>query len=194
MHKHYVNYLREFGYLPPDAEESLLHRIQLENISRSKVLLNPGEICRHLIFVKSGYFRIFESTADTSKTIDIVGPHKHLYIAESYLTQDSSALGIECIYDAEIVSLSFHEWNALLHFSNDYAQVIFKALLAENDFYRKQLAISGKGVAKQRYLLLKDRYPQIDLCIRQNYIADLLNISAIHLSRIKKEVLLKRSG
>lgn len=192
MHKHYVNYLKKFGHLPSHTEDSLIHRIESKSVLKNSYLLYPGEVCRQLVFILSGYFRIFENTTEANKTVDIIGPHKHLYIAESYLTQDSSALGIECIYDAEIVSLSFHEWNALLHFSNDYAQVIFKALLAENDFYRKQLAISGKGVAKQRYLLLKDRYPQIDLCIRQNYIADLLNISAIHLSRIKKEVLLER--
>lgn len=189
MHKHYINYLKKFGYLPLAIEESLIHRIELKTVSRNSFLLSPGQICRHLIFINSGYFRIFEITADAYKTIDIIGPHKHLYITESYLTQNSSVLGIECICDAEIVSLSFHEWNALMHYSNDYTQLIFKVLLDENIFYHKQLAIAGKDVAKQRYLLLKNRYPQIDLCIRQNYIADLLNISTIHLSRIKREVL-----
>ena len=191
MHKHYVNYLKRFGYLSSAIEDSLIHRIRTKSIAKNSILLNPGEICRNLIFVNSGYFRIF-SNSDEFKTIDIIGPDYYVYISESFLNQKPSEYGIECISDAEVISLSYYDWNALQHHCNDFTQLIFRLLLSEKDFYKQQLTITGKDVAKQRYLLLKKRYPQIDLSIRQNYIADLLNISAIHLSRIKKEVLFGR--
>lgn len=190
MHKHYVNYLKKFGYLPPAIENSLMHRIEPKSIAKNSILLNPGEICRNLIFVNGGYFRVFNGSPEF-KTIDIIGPDYYVYVSESFLNQKPSEYGIECITNAEVISLSYYDWNALQHHCNDFTQLIFRLLLSEKDFYKQQLAITGKEVAKQRYILLKKRYPKIDVSIKQNYIADLLNISAIHLSRIKREALME---
>ena len=59
MFTEYLNILDSLSRLSIKSKEALLEHITLKKVAKGDILLNHGEICRHIYFLNKGFIRIF---------------------------------------------------------------------------------------------------------------------------------------
>ena len=166
------------------AQYSLDFRIK--QFKKKAFLLKPGEISRDIFFVNEGLLRLFFINNDgEEKTFHFSLEHTFAAEYKSFLKKTPSIYGIQALEDTKVVLMSYD----MLH--NGYK--ILKngeklgRLIAEDYFFLfndKIQSMYTKSLVKQ-YEEMNLRFPGILTRIPQHYLASYLNISPVHLSRLK---------
>lgn len=167
----------------------------LQNLSSRKTLKTGERIIKQegmsskLYFLTSGLMRSVrvsgkgkEYTKNIYSPISFVGP------LSSILTNKPSFLTYEALTDCKVYEVDFEEFfnltETIIEISNLYNRVLEYLFII---YERKQFESTSLN-ATQRYQLLKSRIPDIDDQIAQYQIASYLNITAVQLSRIRKDL------
>ena len=167
----------------------------LSNLSTKKTFkagestIKQGGMSSKLYFLTSGLMRsvrVSESGKEYTKNlyspISFVGPFS------SILTKKPSLLTYEALTDCKVYELDFKEFfgltETIIEISNVYNRVLEYLFLV----YEKKQFESISLNATERYQLIKREIPNIDEQIAQHQIASYLNITAVQLSRIRKEL------
>lgn len=164
-------------------------QFETQSFREGEILFAPGNICRHLYFVKQGVLRIM-SVSDKGDDIT------HYFLKENYfctilgsfLEQTPALEGIQAATDVAVLVIGKDDFNQLyktdeafkkmfdLHTTQGLLQKIrFKNMLHGYD-------------ATTRYRLFLERLPDIAARVQLGYIASYLGITQQSLSRIRKNL------
>jgi CRP/FNR family transcriptional regulator, anaerobic regulatory protein len=117
----------------------------------------------------------------------LIRPHQFYADIESYYNLSPCENSVQAVTDAELYVFHRKAWNQLNESIPNffiYTKSITEAALLnkikDNDFL-------NYGTAKEKYLEMQKRYPEILLQVPQQYIASYLKITPQSLSRIRKE-------
>lgn len=163
--------------------------IELKNFKKGDVFVNYGEIPAYFYILKSGVARSFVTDEKGKEYI------RTLYVPittsgslTSLITRKPSIAIYDCLSDCEILVGDFQVFLEQTRQHHDLS--LFYNRILENIFIRTEKRVFDLSVlnATERYIKLKKEIPNINNLIPQYHIASYLNITAVQLSRIRKDL------
>lgn len=176
------------NYIEINNEEWTFYSSQfnIQQFKKRDLLLSQGSICRDIFFVVKGLLRVFfVDNEGEEKTFHFSFENSFSADYESFLKKIPANYSIQALEDTTVVLMSFD----MLHAGYEILENGEKLgrLLAEEYFFifnDKIQAIYTQSPI-ERYNNLTRKFPDILQRIPQHYIASYLNISSVHLSRLK---------
>jgi len=168
---------------------------KLQKISSFKVLeantplAKAGEVASKMYLLVSGLMRVYlssESGKEYNKNFFM--PLSFVGSFTSIIKKQPSKLTYEALTDCKLYEIDFNKIVDLcqhdIQISNLYNKILEKIFMS---YEERQLELISMD-AKQRYLQLLKRLPNIDSMIPQYQIASYLGITPVQLSRIRKTI------
>ena len=162
--------------------------LEVKEIKKKEIILQAGAICKNVYFVNSGLLRIFftdkngrESTFHFVPELDFATDY------ESFLQHTPSKYYIQALEDTQVVIIS-NEMVLAGYKKLRYGEKLGR-ILSEKYFilYCKKIQALYTLTPIERYKEMNKLFPSVLQRVPQHYIASYLNISSVHLSRLKNE-------
>ncbi len=176
------------NYIEISDEEWIYYssKFREKEIEKKEIILAEGSICRDVFFVVNGLLRVFFVDNDgEEKTFHFSLENTFSADYESFLKKIPSNYSIQALEDTTVVLMSFE----MLHDGYNKLRNGEKLgrLLAEEYFFifNDKIQSIYTKTPIERYNNLNKKFPNILQRIPQHYIASYLNISSVHLSRLK---------
>lgn len=173
--------------IKPSTEliQSMQEYFECLSIKKKIFLLREEQYCQYFYFLKRGIARTFYIHKE--KEVSSWFYHEGLFFSSwnSFYTQSPSYEYIETLEDCELYRISYTNYQKLVHqFSefNHFARLLAEENMAFSDLYYKGYLFLS---AQERFSLLKEYFPDIELRVQLGYIASFLGISQATLSRLR---------
>jgi len=174
-------------------EESCIPFFTAKKLRKKQYLLQEGDVCKYTAFVEKGLLR--------SYTVDHKGYEQIVQFAlegwwisdiYSFLTQEASPFNIDAFEDSELLLLTKASNEAMLE-QVPKMEKYFR-ILSQNALVAMQRRLVGSlsQTAEEKYTGLMKTYPDIIQRVPQHMIASYLGITPETLSRIRKQMMLKK--
>ena len=184
--------LSKYINLSVEEENNLRSKVKYRKYLKNQYLVQAGDVCHYTSYVISGCTKTF--------FIDDEGQeHIVMFSAEdwwssdisSFITQTPADFNIQCIENTEVIQFSFRKMEQLYmeipKLERYFRKIIERAFVAS----QKRIIRNFSMTAKDRYLIFKESYPNMEQRIPQYMIASYLGITKEFLSKIKSQLLLK---
>lgn len=187
---HFIQLLKSQFDLSENGEKMLEPRIKKMLMPKGTPLLRPGEVCRHIYFLESGFLRLYINE-EQQQTTDF-GCKGHFCAAiESLLQQSQSEEGIICETDAKLYALHYYDLLVLEDLSLEFVTLSKKILSHYLLRINQEKRIYLKGNAAEKFQHVCQHYPGLAAHIKHKDMASYLGITQQSFSRILKESLSK---
>jgi CRP-like cAMP-binding protein len=158
-------------------------------MSKKETFVSVGDLPTKFYVLKKGVARAFvedEKGKEYIRTLFV--PVSTTGSLTSLITKEPSASSYDCLTDCEFLEGDYYKFIELTKQSHELA--LFHAKILENIFLKVVYRINELTTlnATERYLKLKKEIPEVENLIPQYHIASYLNITAVQLSRIRKEL------
>ncbi|GGG97568.1 cAMP-binding protein [Polaribacter pacificus] len=157
-------------------------------LTKGDYFVREGEYAQQIGFLRKGVVRAFfineegkEYTKQFFVGYSIIGAYTSL------LTKQPNKIGQQALGDCEILTADFREIEKLYERFHDLERLGRK--IAEFYFLEKEEKEIEMALldADKRYLLMKEKFPSLELTIPQYQIASYLGITPTQLSRIRRK-------
>ncbi len=183
------DFKKTFKDCPEKSLNSLLALASEVSLKKNEIIAKTGEICKNAYIVKQGIIRSFH-TDDKGKeyTRSLFTAGKTTGSLGSLISGQPSRLTYECLTDCVVYKFNFKDFKELAKKDSNILKLYSQIL--ENIFFLLETKIEELAFlnATELYLKLKKEIPDIETLIPQYHIASYLNVSAVQLSRIRKEI------
>lgn len=182
-------FLNNLHVLPKESYQDFLKLTKLIKYKKDEVLSKVGETPQELFILRKGLVRsYYTDTKDKVHIRSLFRPFSSTGSLGALIKKEPSELTYECLTDCELYAIKFKDLKELclkdINIANLYSNALESIfLLLETKIF--ELSILN---ATERYLKLKQEIPDIENIIPQYHIASYLNITAVQLSRIRKEL------
>jgi len=162
---------------------------------KKEFLSKAGELQSNFYILKSGIARSYYSDEAGKTHIRTFFTKKMQNTGDvgALLTGKPAQLYYDCLTDCEVYIINFEKFKDIAKrnhkFSIFYSSILSLAVLALESKIYDLSVLNGT----ERYLKLKAQNPGIENLIPQYHIASYLNITAVQLSRIRKDLLAKNT-
>ncbi|GAA3757869.1 Crp/Fnr family transcriptional regulator [Flavobacterium ginsengiterrae] len=156
------------------------------SFKKKEILVKQGDICDTIYFVVSGLLRIyFLDEKGEEKIFHFCLENTFATDYESFLKGIPSSFSIQAMENTKVIIITF-EMLQNLYSVLRYGDKLGR-LIAEDYFFIINDKIKSMYIhsAMERYKKMNTRFPKILQRVPQHYIASYLNISSVHLSRLK---------
>lgn len=162
-------------------------------LRKKQYLLQEGDVGKYQAFVEKGILR--------SYTIDDKGSEHILQIASegwwiadlySFLTEEPSRFNIDAIEDAEVLLINKTSWNLLMQDVPQFER--YFRILMQNHLVatQRRLMQSLSETAEEKYTKFLNTFPTCVQRMPQHMIASYLGITRETLSRLRKQMALRK--
>jgi CRP-like cAMP-binding protein len=150
------------------------------------VIISPGQICKEIIWLKSGFLRNFylePNGKDT--TIWFASKDEICTLGSSFFKQVESKYGIQAIEDSVGMVITYDEFHEYIRNQQELSEIF------QNYMWDTLLLLSERVIefqtktAKERYINLIHKHPDIFQKAQLGHIATYLGITLQSLSRIR---------
>jgi CRP-like cAMP-binding protein len=176
--------------LPAPFQDRVNHETITECFSRKQLLLRPGETCKRLYFIRSGFLRAFFIDENGKEcTTWFMGKGDLMISVYSFFTQKPAFEYIEVLQECKLQSLSWQQLNA---YYADFPQGNLLGRIVTQKYYimsEERAIFLRTQTPTLRYEKLLEQHPDIEQQTSQNNIASYLGISRETLSRIRRKKL-----
>ena len=183
-----VDFLNSFTNVSDKNIESLLKISELKKVKAGTQLIKLGEVPTKAYMIMSGIIRCYlitESGKEFNKSfylpVNVVGP------LTSLIHSMPSIFVFEALIDSEIYEVDFIRFKDLCEKNLEVNLLYSSVLESIYTRYETRLLELISMEAKDRYLELKKKIPNVDDIIPQYHIASYLGITPVQLSRIRKK-------
>lgn len=159
--------------------------LEVKTLFKKDFLIEEGEICSFIGFVKTGVLRSYLDKDGKEFNIDFYFPESIVTSYRSFLTREPSIGSIQALENSTILCLSQTNYDLLLNESKAWFKVA--KYISDTLFVKKcQKDISLlMNTAYERYKLLLQTYPNVEQLVPQYHIASYIGIEPESLSRLK---------
>lgn len=176
--------------LDKTEEDFFLSLLQYRRIKKKEFIVKEGEVCKAQHFVIRGCFKSYSIDEKGGEHVVMFAPEDYwmgdLY---SFLTDNPSRLYTEALEDSEIFLISRTNVQRLYEqvpkFERFFRILFQNALLAQFQRIDQNLTLSGE----EKYLLFREKYPQLEQRLSQKQIAAYLGITPEFLSIVRRRLL-----
>ncbi len=174
--------------LSPDEEEQILAVMSRKSVKKRSVLVEPGQVERHIYFVEQGCLRMFQTDADGQE-------HNLCFYPENWWACDNVSFfkkkpatrTIQALEETEVCYFALPDLEKLF-VSVPKLERFFRILIQNGfDMFQRRVTSNLSLTAEQRYLEFRRHYPGLEQRIDQKQIASYLGITAAFLSMLRKE-------
>ena len=186
MNKNFI-FLNSFINISEGTFEKLQKISSFKVVEPNTPVARAGEIASKIYLLVSGIMRVYlrdESGKEYNKNFFM--PLSFVGSYTSIIQNEPAKLTYETMTECKLYEIDFKAIIELckkdLEISNLYNKILEKIFIS---YEERQLELISLD-AKQRYLRLRARFPDIDSLIPQYQIASYLSITPVQLSRIRK--------
>ncbi|WNJ17031.1 Crp/Fnr family transcriptional regulator [Pontibacter sp. G13] len=160
------------------------------NLEKGAYFLEAGDISNRMAFLFSGLLRVFERVEDREFTSYFnVFPRNPIVCGyTSFITQRAATESIQALEPCQLVAISHPDLHKLYRQFPIFQQL--GRILMEQNYVASMKRIHSlqHASAKDRYLQLLTKYPDLMNRIPHHYIASYLGITPESLSRIRRQL------
>ncbi len=187
---HFIHLLKTQFDLSENGEKMLEPRIKKMLMPKGTPLLRPGEVCRHIYFLESGFLRLYVDKEE-QETTDFSSPGHFCAAVDSLLLQSQSKEGIICETDTKLYVLHYFDLMVLEDLSLEFVMLSKKVLSYYLLRLNQEKRVYLKGNAAEKFQHLCQHYPGLAAHIKHKDMASYLGITQQSFSRILKASLTK---
>jgi CRP/FNR family transcriptional regulator, anaerobic regulatory protein len=185
----FKDYFRQFTILSDEEWITISKYFEIRMLSKNEFLLKQGEICNLVAYISYGtliYIKITDNADEITTDFALQGE----WVTDNFsrLNNSPSFINIKAFENTELFIIKHHN---LVDLYEKFPKLEkFGRILTEKAFVKIiQHSIDLQILqAKERYLKLLDKYPEIFQKIPLFHIANYLGIAPKSLSRIRKEI------
>ncbi|MFM9907778.1 MAG: Crp/Fnr family transcriptional regulator [Chitinophagaceae bacterium] len=188
-----LNNISRFIELTTEESQYFTSLLAIKKLRKRQFLLKEGEICRYQYFVTRGCIRTFY--------IDNKGLEHNVQFSiedwwsgdmHSFITQKPGRFNIVAIEDSEVVCID-KQSQETLYVQLPKFEKFFRHLLQGAFITLQERVLSSMSeTAEERYIKFRSKYPEMDKRIPKNQVASFLGITPESLSRVRRELSLKK--
>ncbi len=184
-----LNYISKIVTLTDQEITFLTSQVTSRKYLKGQYILQQGDVNKSICFVVSGCTKMFYVDTEGQEHI-LMFSVEDWWTSDlgSFISQTPSDFNVQCIEDTECIIFSH------TNMEETYAQIpklerlfrktIEKAFVAS----QKRIVRNFSMSAKERYLIFRDSYPEIEQRIPQYMVASYLGITKEFLSKIKSQI------
>ncbi len=188
MFTEYLNKLGEYSYLSEETKSLLREIISIETFNKEDLILEHGDVCKHIYFVKKGFIRIFYFKEGKEITEWITGENNFFFSITSFFESSPSDLIIEALENSEIIQISKVGLDGLRKQNIEVANLMIEWISGSLVLSQKRMDSIQFETARQRYDNLLKQQPELLNKVALQHIASFLGITQETLSRIRAKV------
>jgi len=184
----FYNYLRSIHPLSPQIFADLDNYLEIVQLPKNEMLLRNGEVCNYTYIMLQGLARIYYIQDAEEISCMFVENGDFFIGTDSYYSRKPGDLNIQILQASTIVRIHH---NTLQRLYEKHPQLNYVGrVLTENYFQKSEerLSLIRMHTAKERYLLLLQRYPNIIAQIPLKFIASYISVAVETLSRIRSKI------
>ena len=187
-YKHFFKTIRSLISISSEEVKYYSGLLSVKQFNKGDLLLEAGHVCRNIFFINRGICRTFflNSKGDEC-TFHFAMENGFITDYESFLSKQPAYFSIQALEPVEAVVMTHHtvhDGYINLKEGEKLGRVLAERYLFV--FTNKVKSIYTED-AKTRYMNMNKRYPNILQRVPQHMIASHLNITPVHLSRLKGE-------
>jgi len=164
-----------------------------KKLKKRQYLLQEGDVCRQMAFVAKGLLRTYNVDDKGDEHMSVFGWEGWwLSDLNSFLSGEPAVFNVDAIEDSELLMISRADYEALtiaVPVMDRYFRILYQNSLVTKE---RRLMSSITHSAEEKYVQLAESNPKIIARIPQNLIASYLGIAPETLSRIKKNLALRK--
>ncbi len=162
---------------------------QIENFKKNEIILNAGEICQNLYFIKKGLIRTFHVGQNgTEFTRLIVQENDFCTILLSFREKVASPANIQALENTEVFSISILDFQEFIKQSETAKKIYTKILEDFQNFQIKRLEFLTTLSPQEKVEHFLAENFELEKRISDKIIATYLQITPETYSRCKKKI------
>lgn len=174
-----------------NLKEGMINKIVLcfsvRRYKKNEHFISSNEVSNKIGFVVNGLFLMSIIQQDGTEFIKEFYKSNQFLLA-SYDTQKESQVNIVAIKDSIILEAKYSDIQILYNEYHDMEAISKKRMESEVELIYKRMTQYAVKTAKERYILFKEEYSDVEAEIPQYLIASYLGITPTQLSRIRSEL------
>ncbi|RZJ64971.1 MAG: Crp/Fnr family transcriptional regulator [Flavobacterium sp.] len=186
-------HIEEKVCLTVGEKELLPSFFSARHLKKRHYLLREGDSCQYMAFVSKGLLRTYNIDDKGNEHMSIFGLEGWwLSDFNSFLTGEPSVFNIDAIEDSDLLLISRADYEAItlaVPVMDRYFRILYQNSLVTKE---RRLMSSITHSAEEKYLQLIQHDPKLSERIPQNMIASYLGIAPETLSRIRKNLALRK--
>jgi len=183
-----ISYLNSIHPLPDQLQDYLTANLRSIHLPKKGFLLQPGQTCRNIYFIKTGFMHRFRDGSKNDITLYFAGENQIVYSAESFFQQKPADESLQAIEPTDLLYLSYRQ---LFYIIGRYAEfaAVFITIIGHYQVARDNNDYALRcGSVKERYKHLLVHQPAIVQRAPNKLLALYLHCSPVYLSYIKKRI------
>lgn len=185
--KEFIKFLTKVSNLSNQAKQDLAKCMEQETFDKNEKILEAGNTCNHLYFLRKGLVRIYYLKEGKEITEHFVTEQNIFGSIDSLVNRRKSILTIEALEPCQLYSISHSHMETLYSQHHDLERV--GRLLSIQAFLQIQTRLYALQFhnATERYENLVKEYPDLVHRVPLGQIASYLGITQVSLSRIRSK-------
>jgi len=172
----------------------LLSLFTERQIKRRGFILHQGDVCKHVTFVVSGCVKMYAvDQAGKEHNLEFAVENEWISDLSSFYDENASAVYIEAIEPTTILQISRPN---LIYLYTNYPKFnsTFRIIIEHKYIGLQQRVLQNiSASAEQRYLNFVQQHPNLAARLPNTQVASYLGMTAEFLSKVRKDLTLKKS-
>lgn len=187
MYHQLKSYVSEYVKLSDEDWEKILPLFKPTTISKNQFLVKEGQTAHSVYFINSGLFRIFYSKDGVETNRYFAAENEFATTLTSFFTQEPSFENMQALEDSQMLQLHIGDLEKIYE-QQPLWEKFFRQLLQEAYIgMAKRIESFITKTAEQRYSDFVKMHKDLLQRIPQQYIATLLGVTPVSLSRIRAQ-------
>jgi len=188
-YKESFDFVNIFHTLPESIFKQIFEFTALKTFGPNEKIIDFGETPQKIYLLLKGAIRSYMVLDDGREIIKTIFIPKQFFTSfKALINRKPSQATYETISECEILEIDYHLFHKLcmsnIEVKTLYSRYLEFIIFDESDKYIEMVSLN----AKERYLSLRKKIPNVDNLMPQYQIASYLGISAVQLSRIRSKL------